>query len=140
MEMFSMKKKAFGLLITGLLVLIISGVIACAPAITYDETEVRAYADPATETTLQGFSEGNLAKYTQYGNAQFKEAVTQQIFDDMIQELGSKFGSYVSKDFMKTRSYQDYILVYYKAKFTRVEVTVRMVFDQDHLVAGQWFE
>lgn len=126
--------------LAALILIIAGGVIACAPAMTYDEEAVRAYADTATETTLQGLSEDDLAKYTEYGNAGFKEAATQQVFNDTAQQLESQIGTYVSKEFVKIGSYKDYILVYYKAEYTKGEVTVRMVFDQDHLVAGQWFE
>ena len=62
------------------------GVSACSstPAATTESAEVtaiRAYADPATRTTLEGLSENNLAKYTQNSNAQFKSALTQDILD-----------------------------------------------------------
>jgi hypothetical protein len=33
-----------------------------------------------------------------------------------------------------------YILVHYRAKYEKGEAGIRMVFDEDHLVAGQWFE
>jgi hypothetical protein len=135
-----MKKAVLLSLLTALLVVIVSGLVGCAPTITYDEAEVRAFADPATEITLQGLSEGDLAKYTEYGNAGFKKAVTQEIMDTMVPQIEDRFGTYVSKEFSKVTGQDNYILVYYKAKYTKTDVTIRMVFDQDHLVAGQWFE
>ena len=56
-----------------ILLTILDGLIACksSPSSTADESAIRAYADPATEMTLRGMSENNLAKYTQYGNSEF---------------------------------------------------------------------
>jgi Protein of unknown function (DUF3887) len=121
---------------------LLGGAIACksSPSSTLDESTVRAYADPATETTLQGLSENNLVKYTQYGNAEFKAALTQETLDKTYAQITSQLGAYESKEFLRIEEQQSYILVHYKAKFAKGEVGVRMVFDKDHLVAGQWFE
>jgi len=64
--------------------LVLLPVIGCQSSLpsTIDESSVRAYADPATEMTLQGLSENDLAKYIQYGNSEFKAAVTQEILDE----------------------------------------------------------
>jgi hypothetical protein len=121
---------------------LLGGTIACASSSssTLDVSAVRAYADPATETTLQGLSENNLAKYTQYGNAGFKDAVTQEIFDKTYTQINSRLGAYQSKEFLRINEQKGYIIVHYKAKYARIDVGVRMVFDKDQLVAGQWFE
>jgi hypothetical protein len=124
------------------IVLTLAGVAACNPGATpiADATAVRAYADPATETTLQGLSEQNLAKYTRYGNAAFKAALTQEILDKTATQVNTQLGAYQSKEFLRTESQQGLTIVHYRAKYTNGEVGVRMVFDKDHLVAGQWFE
>lgn len=116
-------------------------VVSCnnAPSSQLDVTTVRAFADPATETTLQGLSENNLAKYIQYGNSEFK-ALTQEKFNEAVNQINNQLGTYQSKEFLRTEEYQGYILVHYKVKYSKGEVGVRMVFDKDHLVAGQWFE
>jgi hypothetical protein len=125
-----------------ILSILIAGTVACKsnPTSTLDETTVRAYADPATEITLQGLSENNLAKYTQYGNAEFKAALTQETLDKTYAQINSQLGAYQSKELLRIEEQQGYILVHYKAKFEKEDVGVRMVFDKDHLVAGQWFE
>jgi len=119
-----------------------SATAACqsAPAPDLDETKIRAYADPATETTLAGLSEGDLEKYTQYGNEEFKDAVTQDLLDQVGGQIEAQLGTYVSKEFLRAEEAEGYIVVHYKATYTDGEVGVRMVFDQDHLVAGQFFE
>ena len=75
-------RKTIGLIsLLVILLTIVSGATACtsSPSVTSGESAIRAYADPATEMTLQGMSENNLAKYTEYGNFEFKAAVTQEI-------------------------------------------------------------
>ena len=131
-------------LITLLIILltILGGAVSCqsSSSSNIDESAVRAYADPATETTLQGLSENNLAKYTQYGNPEFKAAVTQEILNEAATKISGQLGAYESKEFLRIEEQGGYIIVHYKAKYEKGEVGIRMVFDQDHLVAGQWFE
>ena len=125
-----------------ILLSVTGGAIACqsSPPSTADESAIRAYADPATEMTLQGMSESNLAKYTEYGNSEFKAAVTQEILDAAATQMSGQLGAYVSKEFLKTEEQDGYTIVHYKAKYAKGEVGIRMVFDKDHFVTGQWFE
>ena len=119
---------------------LLGGAAACNPNPAINESTVRAYADPATETTLQGMSEDNLAKYTQYGNPEFKAAVTQEVLDKAATQITSQLGTYVSKQYLRVEEQQGYIIVHYKAKYTKNDVGVRMIFDKDHFIAGQFFE
>lgn len=137
-----MRKITYLVFLWVVLPILIVGVISCksSPASSLDEGAVRAYADPATETTLQGLSEINLAKYIQYGNSEFKTAVTQEILDTTAAKINSQLGAYQSKEFLRIEEQEGYIIVHYKAKYTKGDVGIRMVFDKDHLVAGQWFE
>ena len=137
-----MRRVVYPILLLMLLPFIISGVIACksSPPSTFDESTVRAYADHATDTTLQGLSASSLAKYTQYGNAQFKAAMTQEKLDKAATQITNQFGTYVSKEYLRCEELQGYIVVHYKAKYTKGDVGIRMAFDKDHLVAGQFFE
>ena len=105
-----------------------------------NESEVRAYADPATETLLQGLSQGALDMYVQYGNDEFKDAVTQGIFDEVADQIQAQFGDYVSKEFLSAEMQQGYVVVHYKATYTDGEIGVRTVFDDSHEIAGQFFE
>ena len=135
-------RKIFGLItFWAALLIILAGVIACSSlSSNLDETAIRAYADPATEVTLQGLSENDLEKYTRYGNSEFKAAVTQEVFDSAVAKINSQLGSYESKEFLRINEQNGYIIVHYKAKYAKGEVGIRMVFDRDQLVAGQWFE
>lgn len=137
-----MKKPTHLLILSCILLSLIGSGFACqsnTPS-PLNESDVRAYADPATETTLQALSENDLTKYTQYGNAEFKAAVTNKVMDETAPLITSRLGNYVSREFLSAEKYQDYIIVHYKAKYTKGETGIRMVFDKDHLVAGQWFE
>ena len=127
------------------IVLLMSAIIpvlaeACSTSTNPEIAALRAYADPATQTTLQGLSEDNLAKYTQSGNTQFKAAVTQDLLDKVSAQINSQLGTFVSATFSSTEKQDQYIIVHYKAKYSKGDVGVRMVFDQDHKVAGQFFE
>jgi hypothetical protein len=128
----------FGVVLLALLVAALPG---CGqseePAEKYVEPE---YAGAATETTLQGLSEKDLEKYTRYGNPEFKVAVTQEILDAAAAQITGQLGAYESKEFLYTEEQGEYTLVHYKAKYAKGEIGVRMVFDKDQLVAGQWFE
>jgi hypothetical protein len=137
-----MKKIIYPFLLLVIVPVLVLGFISCNSNSSPEDGEdsVRDYADPATETTLEGLSENNLEKYIQYGNAEFKAAVTQQILDATVAQISSELGSYVSKEFLSTEEQEGYIIVHYKAKFTKGDVGIRMVFDEDHKVAGQWFE
>ncbi len=124
------------------LLALLSGVIACQsdPASSLDESAIRLYADPATETTLQGLSENNLTKYTRHANSEFKAAITEELLSEAANQIDSQLGTYVSKEFLRISEQDGYINVQYKAKYTKGEVGIRMVFDQDQLIAGQWFD
>ena len=135
--------KLFRLISLMILILaMLGGTVGCKSGSTTnpEQNAILAYADPATETTLQGLSENNLTKYIQKGNAEFKAAVTQEILEPVASQINKELGTYQSKEFLRTEEQQGYIIVHYKAKYEKGEVGVRMVFDNDHLVAGQFFE
>ncbi|MCR4394330.1 MAG: DUF3887 domain-containing protein, partial [Dehalococcoidales bacterium] len=90
--------------------------------------------------TLQGLSENNLAKYTQYANNEFKAALTQEQFNRVAAQINAQYGSFISIEFLRAEETQGYIVVHYKARYAKGEIGVRMVFDKNHQIAGQWFE
>ena len=147
---------------SAVLLAFLGGAVACksSPPLTITEhtaiNTIRAYADPATEMTLQGLSENDLVKYTQYGNSEFKAAVTQEIFDETVIQTSVQLGTYISKELLSIEEQDGYAIVHYKAKYLKNEadlsaeyanesispssVGIKMVFDKDQLVASQWFE
>lgn len=101
---------------------------------------VESYADPATTMMLQGLSENDLAKYTQYCNADMKAAVSADVLSATSKPLAVQYGQFQSIQFLSTENQNTYVIVHYKAKFSKGDLKVRMVFDVNHLIAGQWFE
>jgi len=135
-----MKKKiCLSLLV---IALIITGALSgcSSPGALIDEAAVRVYADSITETTMKGLSDNSLADYVKHGNAAFKAAVTQEIFDKAVTQINGSLGSFVSAAFTHGEEKDGYIIVHYKATYTKGEVGLRMVFDKNQLLAGQWFE
>ena len=125
-------------LIPIILLSLVVGISACKSELT-EEEKIRVYADPATETTLQGLSENDLAKYVRHGNDDFKTAVSQEMLETSAAQIGSQLGEYKSKEFLSFEKQEGYTIVHYKAVYTKGETGIRMVFDADQLVAGQWF-
>jgi hypothetical protein len=123
-----------------LLALLGASIIGCGSPTKTAAVPEPDYARTETETTLQGLSEDDLAKYTRYGDEGFKAAVTQDVLDKAAGPLNDQFGAYESLEYLSTETQGPYTIVHYKAKFAKGELGIRMVFDQDHLVAGQWFE
>jgi len=137
-----MRRRSRFVLLAVALVSLGAGLTGCRsePLPTLDEAEVRDYAHEATEACLQGLSERDLAKYVQHANEEFKAAVTQEILDKGSAQITNSLGAYQSKEFLRAEEQEGYVIVHYKATYQRGPVGVRMVFDADHLIAGQWFE
>ncbi len=124
--------------IAGLIIIVLMA--GCGGSETAETPGEPEYAGEATDILLQGLSENSLEKYTRYGNQEFKAAVTQEVLDKAVSQVIGQLGAYKSKEFLSVEEQGEYIIVHYKATFEKGEVGVRMVFDADHLVAGQWFE
>jgi hypothetical protein len=123
-----------------LLVFLFAALAGCGESTTTTPSPEPDYARAITETTLQGLSDSNLEAYTRHGTAEFKAAVTQEILDATAGPLKEQYGAYESLEYLYTEQQDQYTIVHYRVKYARGELGVRMVFDRDHLVAGQWFE
>jgi membrane-bound lytic murein transglycosylase B len=118
-------------------------VTTSSPATTagqLDEAAVRAFADEATQVTLEGLSEHDLAKFTSRADAAFKAALTETTFESGAATIEQQLGTFQKATYQSWEMSGGYIAVHYKVTYTKGTVGVRMVFDSDHLVAGQWFE
>jgi hypothetical protein len=101
---------------------------------------VQGYADPATQAVLQGLSENDYAQFMQYCNADMRAALTQEKFSQTSTQLLRQVGPFISLKFLSTETRDNYVIVHYEAKYEKTALKIRMVFDNDHKVAGQWFE
>ena len=110
-----------------------------------DVEQVRGYADPVTEQILVAMNEDDYAMYSEDFDQTMKNAMSEAVFDETNAVIRSKIGDYVSKEFWKAESKDQYTIVYYKAKFTDepADVTARVVFQEiggDMKVSGLWFD
>lgn len=135
-----MKNKLFCLVsgITVLLVLV-TALSACAPK---PEPE---YAGKITEDILLAINEGNYGKYSEHFDEAMKEALPEDVFEQIRAQIKSGIGDYISREFWKTTEQGSYTAVYYRAKFTgETELaTVKIVFqeiDGRVYVSGLWLD
>ncbi|KAB3547803.1 MAG: DUF3887 domain-containing protein [ANME-2 cluster archaeon] len=110
-----------------------------------DVGQVRGYADPITERILVAMNEDDYTTYSEDFDQTMKNAMTAAVFDETNAVIRSKIGDYVSKEFWKAESKDQYMIVYYKAKFTDepADVTAKVVFQEingEMKVSGLWFD
>jgi hypothetical protein len=123
-------------------VLFVGGCLNQTPV---DVDQVRSYADPITENILIATNEGNYTKYSEHFDATMKNALPESVFLETNAMIKAKIGTYVSKEFWKVESKNQYIIVYYKATFTQepADVIVKIVFQElegEMKVSGLWFD
>jgi len=135
--------------IAGLIVVvtIIAVVIfaGCVEKNQVDVDQTRKYADPITENILLGMSENDYSKYSDHFDQTMKNAMPEAVFNETNTLIKSKIGDYVSKQFWKVESKDQYTIVYYKARFTEEpeDVIVKVVFQEimeEMEVSGLWLD
>ncbi|MBC7120840.1 MAG: DUF3887 domain-containing protein [Candidatus Methanosuratus sp.] len=111
-----------------------------------DEASLRVYADPMTENLLLGIENGNYTAFSRDFDDAMRNALNLTNFQQLISNLDSKVGHYVSdsKTFIKGEQTGNYIIAYYMADYTNepAGVTVRVVFTSDNgpeKISGLWF-
>jgi maltoporin len=107
--------------------------------------QVRGYADPVTEQILVAMNEDDYAMYSEDFDQTMKNAMTEAVFNEANAGIRSKIGDYVSKEFWKAESKDQYTIAHYKAKFTDEpdDVTVKVVFQEingEMKVSGLWLD
>lgn len=122
-----------------LVALLTMAITACSPAM---EPE---YAPSPTESTLQGMSDGDYAKYTEYFIPEIRTELSEAAFQEVSQLIKSKIGNYVDKVFWKVEVSSQYTVVYYKARFSQepADVITKAVFqeiDGKMYIAGFWLD
>lgn len=129
-------------------VVALAGVVLCAGCLNQDQVDieqVRAYADPVTENILVAMNENSYTKYSEHFDATMKNALPEAVFHENNALITSKIGTYVSKEFWKVESKNQYTTVYYKATFTQEpdDVIVKVVFQEiegEMKVSGLWLD
>jgi hypothetical protein len=130
----------------GILALIAVVLLAgCLNQNQVDIEQVRAYADPITETILVAMNEDDYTKYSEHFDATMKNELPEPVFHENNALIQSKIGAYVSKEYWKVESKNQYTIVYYKATFTQEpdDVIVKVVFQEiegETKVSGLWLD
>ena len=137
-----MRKILAGFAILSILLLAVQ---AGAAFVVTDDRQVKAVAEPILDNLLAGFNEGNYAKYSRDFDDAMREAIPEQKFQQVRQDLLEKLGKYKSKKYLGFLNQQAYTIVLWKAAFdgTKSDVLIRMVLAkrQDKVVvAGLWFQ
>ncbi|RZN39259.1 MAG: DUF3887 domain-containing protein [Methanosarcinales archaeon] len=135
--------------VSGLMVVVtIAAVVMLAGCVEENPVysdQVRAYADPITENILSGMNENNYSRYAGHFDQTMKTAMNEAVFNETNMLVRSKIGDYVSKEFLKVESKNQYTVVHYNARFTDEpeDVTVRVVFQEvmgEMKVSGLWLD
>lgn len=105
--------------------------------------EIRGFADTKTENMLTALNNDNYSDFSRDFNQQMKESIPVNKFGEMTTIIKSKFGKYISMEFVGIEIRETYITVAYKGKFSQGQdpVLIRSVFTQDNgkiVVAGFW--
>ena len=142
-----MKKKTIAGLIA-IIVVVIAAAVFFAGYVGKEEVDVaqvREYADPITENILLAMNKDNYTKYSEHFDQTMKNAMPEAVFDETNAIIKSKIGDYVSNEFWKVESKDQFTIAYYKAKFTQEpeDVIVKVVFQEimgEMTVSGLWLD
>ena len=109
-----------------------------------DATEVLAYAEPIVDNLMQGFNEGNYAKYSRDFGPEMEQALDEAAFAENHEFVTSRIGLYESRGDPVVTKTGEYVSVTYRAKFEREDgVALQFVFEKDdpsHRLQGLWFD
>lgn len=135
--------KAGKLLVLAVFILILF--TGCAPSINI--SEVKPYADPATENLLIAMNNNNFTEFVKNMDDNMKNALSKANFNELISKVNGTVGNYIpnSKRLYQAVNNDKYITAVYLTKFTNEssEVTVKVVFkDVDGVmkITGLWFD
>ena len=140
-----MKKGTIAGLIAVVTIVAVVMFAGCVEKNQVDVDQVRKYADPITENILLGMNGNNYSKYSEHFDQTMKNAMSEAVFNETNTLIKSKIGNYVSKQFWKVESKDQYTIVYYKARFTEEpeDVIVKVVFQEimeEMEVSGLWLD
>jgi uncharacterized membrane protein len=140
-----MEDKAVAIIVALVALIVVVLLAGCLSQNQVDVEQVRAYADPITENILVAMNEDNYTKYSEHFDATMKNALPEPVFHENNVLIQSKIGAYVSKEYWKVESQNQYTIVYYKATFTQEpdDVIVKVVFQEiagETKVSGLWLD
>jgi hypothetical protein len=122
----------------------VSGFTLASPKLlgqSIDVTEIRSYADPATENVLVSLNSNDYASFSKDFNQQMKSGLDQTSFDQLYNMIKTKVGDYVSMEFESVTVQNNVTTVKYLAQYTDEPsgVWITISFDSNQKVAGLFF-
>jgi hypothetical protein len=140
-----LKKFTFSFLLIIIIFCTTNLLSSCAQTATTSMPEPE-YARDITENILQAINSNNYAMYSKDFDQGMKQALTQEVFDQVKSTITKKVGSYEpgSLQFVQAVSQTPYVAVIYSTKFTNEtdNVTVTISFhsvEGKYLVGGLYF-
>lgn len=97
-----------------------------------DTSEVTGYSDAAVERMLTAINEKDYTKFSQDFDGPMKNALTEQKFNDVVNQMQNLYGNYQSKEIAGAEKTEKYTRAFYNCKYSKIEkiVTVTIVFSQ----------
>lgn len=127
-----------------LLLMLITASFGCGTK-KVSEADVKSYADPAAQNLMQALNDENYNNFSKDFDQVMKEKLTEASFKQMTAQIKPLIGNYVSMEFYQAVSQDKYVVVVYKAKFTKetsdvyVKVTFQKLNDKE-CVSGLFFD
>jgi len=127
-----------------LLLLFFLGSCSTTKKVEPNEMEkISALVKPRIDSMMQGFSDNNYQKYSEYFDAKMRTGLPESGFDDTRKLITGKIGNYQSYEIADILETQNFITVVCYAVFENEEkVTIRVIFDPnaDYSISGIWYD
>ncbi|MFH1639053.1 MAG: DUF3887 domain-containing protein [Chloroflexota bacterium] len=111
----SIKRIALAVVVCCVFLCLLPGCSAKSPV---DVNAVRAYADPMTEDVLLALSQGDYGSFCDSFNQKMKDAIPEDIFENLRDMVKEKIGDYTEKEFVQAEKQGQFTVVIYRAGFS----------------------
>jgi hypothetical protein len=118
---------------------------AAADPIGKNDKQVRAVADPILDNLLAAFNAGDYAKYSRDFDPTLREAMPEEKFRKVTEELLQKIGKYKSRQYLGFLQPNQHTDVLWKGKFSNTtgDILIKMRVSKrkdKNVVVGLWFQ
>jgi|Deesub1362B_J571_1020462.scaffolds.fasta_scaffold00190_46 hypothetical protein len=99
--------------------------------------------DEAAKATFESLKSGDYSILEPYLDREMKKAFTESYFEAFRDQLTSKYGDLKSYEFVKEGKKGEFILAYYRFKFEKADLTLRLVFREvngQYKLSGLWID
>jgi hypothetical protein len=127
-----------------LLFVVILGSCSTAKKVDTDEKEkISDVVSPRIDSMMQGFSENNYQKFSEFFDAKMLTGMPESGFNDLQKMITEKIGNYQSYEIADILKTNNFITVICNATFDNEDkVTIRLIFDPDaeYAISGIWID